>query len=124
MAMKRIFKKVIIRKISHNHSGQVMILSVILLGAILISATAIAGLLIIYQIRQANDTVNSTRAFFAADAALEWKIYEYSKATTTNLLFETPGLTFDTSTSTEDGYFVIGSRGFSGQAVRALEALF
>ncbi|MDI6821189.1 MAG: hypothetical protein QMD65_03365 [Patescibacteria group bacterium] len=125
MNIKKRLKKRIISKSRNCRSGQVMILSIILLGGILISATAIAGLLVIYQIRQANDTVNSTKAFFAADAALEWKTYEYIKATTTILIFETPGLTFNATTSTDDGgYFVISSQGFSGQAVRALESLF
>lgn len=63
------------RKIIKSQDGQAMILSIVLLGALLLSASAIAGLLTIFQIRQANNVVNSTKAIFAADAALEWATY-------------------------------------------------
>ncbi len=48
-----------------------MLISVIILGGILLSAAGIAGLLTIYQIRAANDVVNSAKAIFAADAGIE-----------------------------------------------------
>jgi hypothetical protein len=63
------------RNIIKAQDGQAMILSIVLLGALLLSASAIAGLLTIFQIRQANNVVNSTKAIFAADAALEWATY-------------------------------------------------
>lgn len=56
-------------------SGQVLLMSVMMLGGILLSATAIAGLLMQYQIRQTNDAANSAKALFAADAGLEWESY-------------------------------------------------
>lgn len=69
------------RNIIKTQDGQAMILSIVLLGALLLSASAIAGLLTISQIRQANNVVNSTKAIFAADAALEWATYAcYSEA--------------------------------------------
>lgn len=56
-------------------SGQVLLMSVMMLGGILLSATAIAGLLMQYQIRQTNDAANSAKALFAADATLEFESY-------------------------------------------------
>jgi len=54
-----------------NNSGQVMIVSVILLGGILLSSAAVAGTLLAYQIRQANDVKKSSAAFYAADSGME-----------------------------------------------------
>lgn len=54
-----------------NSGGQAMIITVVMMGGILLSATAIAGLLLVYQIRQSNDSVSSAKAFFAADAGME-----------------------------------------------------
>ena len=55
--------------------GQVMILTVLALGGTMLGATTIAGLLMLYQLRQANDLSNSARAIFAADAGMEWAFY-------------------------------------------------
>lgn len=52
-----------------------MILSIILLGGLLLGASAVAGLLTVFQIRQSNSAVYSTQAIFAADAGLEWASY-------------------------------------------------
>lgn len=42
-------------------------------------ATTIAGLLVTYQIRQATDLMNSGKAIFAADAGIEWGLYQFFK---------------------------------------------
>ena len=60
---------------SGKNSGQLLITSVIMLGGILLSATAVAGLLLRYQLRMTNDAANSAKALFAADAQLEWYSY-------------------------------------------------
>jgi|GEM_PF-1909383 len=57
--------------------GQIMILSTVLIGGALLSATAIAGFVLFFQIRQAGDAVQSAAAFFAADAGIENAIYCY-----------------------------------------------
>ncbi len=54
-----------------RRNGQVMILSVMMLGGILLSGAAIAGLLMLYQIKASNDVVASAKAVFAADTGLE-----------------------------------------------------
>ncbi|MBI5220825.1 MAG: hypothetical protein HY978_03245 [Candidatus Liptonbacteria bacterium] len=57
--------------------GQVMILTTLTLGGVLLGATTIAGLLMVYQIRQTNDMANSAKAVFAADSGIEWGLYSY-----------------------------------------------
>jgi hypothetical protein len=54
-----------------------MILAVLAIGGTLIAATTIAGLLMVYQIRQATDLEKSARAIFAADAGIEWGLYQF-----------------------------------------------
>jgi hypothetical protein len=60
-----------------GRGGQAMILTVTMIGGMFLSATAIAGLLMFYQLQQANDAGNSTVAVFAADAVLETATYYY-----------------------------------------------
>ena len=48
-----------------------MILTVLALGGAVLGATTVAGLLMLYQLRQTSDMANSARAIFAADAGTE-----------------------------------------------------
>lgn len=52
-----------------------MILTVLVLGGTILGATTIAGLLMLYQIRQTTDIANSTKAIYAADSGIEWGLY-------------------------------------------------
>lgn len=54
-----------------------MLLTVVILSGLLLSASTIGGLLMLYQIRQSADIANSTRAIYAADSGLERRIYEF-----------------------------------------------
>ena len=54
--------------------GKVMLLTVLVIGGLLLGASAIAGLLMVYQIRQSGDVANSTKAIFAADSGIEWEL--------------------------------------------------
>ncbi len=104
-----------------------MVLSVLMLGGVLLGVSAFAGLLMVYQIRQVNDALNSAKAFFAADAGIEWQTYNIYKASST--LAEPPVFSNGVSvTSTvfypENGEVIIRAKGFSGRAVRALEIVF
>lgn len=49
-----------------------MLLTTLAIGGTILAATTIAGLLMVYQISQATDIANSTKAIFAADAGTEW----------------------------------------------------
>lgn len=63
-----------------KNNGQVMLITSIVLSGALLGATTIAGLLMLYQLRQGSDITNSTKAIFAADAGLEWRLYRFLKA--------------------------------------------
>ncbi len=68
---------------NNSREGQVMILSIITLGAIMLGATAVSGFLVIYQLRMSSDAASSAKAIFAADAGIEWGIYQFSKPSST-----------------------------------------
>ena len=53
-----------------------MLLTVLIISGTILSATTIAGLLMLYQIRQATQFGLSVQALFAADTGLEWKLFE------------------------------------------------
>ena len=55
--------------------GQVMLLTVLIVSGTILGATAIAGVLMLYQLRQATDFGRSLQALFAADTGLEWRLY-------------------------------------------------
>ena len=112
-----------------RRSGQVMLLSVILIGGILLSAGAIGGLLLIFQVRQANDSENSAKAFFAADAGIEVGSYQYTKVGPFGDVPVPPFTNGATASSTLvydqiAQIIAVRSQGASQKAVRALEAIF
>ena len=62
-----------------DDKGQVMLITVLALSGTILGATTIAGLLTLYQIRQTTDFINSTKAIYAADSGLEWRLYKFFK---------------------------------------------
>ena len=60
--------------------GQARLLAILTLGATMLGATTIAGLLMLYQIRQVTNFRDSTESIFAADAGTEWELYSYFQA--------------------------------------------
>ncbi len=52
-----------------------MLLTVLIVSGAILGATAIAGLLMVYQMRQATNFGQSVQALFAADTGLEWSLY-------------------------------------------------
>lgn len=63
-----------------------MILSILVLGGAILGATTIAGLLMVFQIRQTTDVRNSAQAIFAADAGIETGMYNYFKVSSSTYL--------------------------------------
>ena len=61
-----------------------MILISVMLGGLILSATAIAGLLMYLSLQQAGDSISSAAAFFAADAGVEQGLYCYFYTLTSN----------------------------------------
>jgi hypothetical protein len=60
-----------------GRDGQAMLIAVLSLGGAILGATAVAGLLTLYQLRAVNDSANSAKAIFAADAGVEWTLFDY-----------------------------------------------
>lgn len=54
-----------------------MLLVVLTLGGTMLGVTTVAGLLMLYQIRQATTFRSSAQSVFAADAGSEWALYGY-----------------------------------------------
>ncbi len=54
-----------------------MLIAVLSLGGAILGATTVAGLLTLYQIRATTDTENSAKAIFAADAGVEWALFNH-----------------------------------------------
>jgi hypothetical protein len=70
------FKNINLNK---NRKGQVMIIVSLALGGVMLTSIVIGGILISNQIRQAGNIASSAKALYAADAALEWGMYQFYK---------------------------------------------
>ena len=112
--------------------GQVMLVTVLILGGIIIGTTAIAGYITTLRIKQAGSAAYSAKAIFAADAGLERAFYHCFK-----LGEASPGCGNIGVTSLGNGssysvvYFEDGlgggeirSTGLSSQSARALRFRF
>jgi hypothetical protein len=107
-----------------GNKGQVMLLTVIYLSAAVLGAAALAGLLVLYQLRQTVDIGSSNQAIFAADAGVECALFKrYREATQncgeTTAINLTNGAAYQTSVSADGS--VIRSVGRAGRATRAFE---
>ncbi len=79
-----------------------MILTVLIISGTILGATTIAGILMLNQIRQATNVGHSLQAIFAADAGLEWELYNnfvgsYDKPQMRNANFVTEVIGSDNS---------------------------
>lgn len=115
-----------------NDQGQAMILISVMLGGLILSATAIAGLLMYFTLQQSTDSLSSAAALFAADAGVEQGLYCYFYDVSGNNLAPcenqpVTGLkngTVATSTVTYDaatGAIVSEGDGMSGRTSRVLQ---
>lgn len=57
-----------------KRSGQIFLMSILILSAVMISALFLMSIFI-KDFRQSIETSESVRAFYAADSAMEWQIY-------------------------------------------------
>lgn len=55
--------------------GQVVLLTVLVLGGSILGASAIAGYLMLLSIRGATDLTSSAKAIMAADTGIEWELF-------------------------------------------------
>ncbi|MEK7162955.1 MAG: four helix bundle protein [Patescibacteria group bacterium] len=102
------------------NSGQVMLLTVLILGGAILGASTIAGYLMILKIRLSSDITNSTKAAFAADTGIEWGLYKQFK----NPNYSKPLFSNNSDfTISNDGQF-IKSIGKSSNSYRAFAIQF
>lgn len=65
-------------------TGQVMILTTVIIGGLFLSASVVAGFLMFYQLRQVGDAVASGMAVFATDAGVEEALLCYYRESPDN----------------------------------------
>ena len=102
-----------------NSEGQIMLLTVLVLSGTVLAVTTVAGLLMIYQIRQSGNVTDSAKAIFAAGSGLEWGLYRKFK----NPDYPKPVFTNNASLEmliSQDGQ-TIKSVGSAGKVRRAFE---
>ncbi len=105
--------------------GQVMLLSVLLIGGTILAASSIAGYLMLLRIRASSDITNSTKAIFAADTGLEWELYKYFKGDIEKPLMTNDSSFESQSVDNESGApQYIKSIGKSNKAFRAFTMTF
>lgn len=107
-----------------------MLITTIVLGSTIFGATAIAGLLMSYQIRQTGDFASSARAVSAADSGIEWALYQWARNVNLAPLIFTNGAAvsvtcFDASQNTvacaSGAAKTVKSVGTSGNTSRAFQ---
>jgi len=114
----------------HGRSGQALLMSVIMMGGALLGAAAIAGVLMLFQVRQANNAADSARALFAADAGLEWRTYCVLKdpnypGCSSDFFPIASGASAQTNVEYVSSTIIrIVSDGGAGESVRTLESTF
>ncbi len=101
-----------------------MLLTVVLLSGTVLGVTAIAGVLTLYQLRQASNATDSTRAIYAADAGVEWELYKRAKDDKYAKPVMSNGAEFETKSADAN---IIRSLGFADanhKVARAFELSF
>ncbi|MCX6703019.1 MAG: hypothetical protein NTW60_04125 [Candidatus Wolfebacteria bacterium] len=66
-------------KTKNCERGQVLLMTVLVLGGVMVAASTIAGYLMLLRIRQSTDSASSAVAIAAADAGIEWDLYQRTK---------------------------------------------
>jgi len=72
--MKNLNTRYTIYNTQYRPSGQIFLMSILVLGAVMASALFLMSIFI-KDFRQSIETSESVKAFYAADAAMEWQIY-------------------------------------------------
>lgn len=67
--------------------GQVMLITVLVMSSVFLSATAIAGILMVYQLGQVAKVIDSAKAIFAADAGIERGLFAVFRCNPTTPVF-------------------------------------
>jgi hypothetical protein len=105
-------------KVKSSISGQVMLLTVLILSGSILGASTIAGYLMLLKVRSASDITNSAKAIFAADTGIEWELYKQFK----NPGYPKPSLSNNTNFISSNDTQKIKSIGESNNIFRAFES--
>ena len=92
--------------------AQILLNSVLVIGALILMSTALAGIVIRYQIRSATDIAGSTKAIFAADTGVEWELYKIFKDSSYPKPVLTNGADFFSKSESTASTTKIFSRGY------------
>jgi len=112
--------------------GQVMLLSIMILGGVMLSASVIGGVVLLHQIKQVHDAESSAKAVFASDTGIEYASWCYFKegcsvsgesCTSTSVTFD-DDTCFVLESITGGGELRIISRGRNVSTERVLETVF
>lgn len=92
-----------------------MLLTVLIVSGTILGATTIAGLLMLYELRQATHFGQSLQALFAADTGLEWKLYQQFQDNN----YPPPVMSVDT----QSDFVVVGNASSSIQSIGCAGAI-
>lgn len=106
--------------------GQIMILTTLILSGTILAAVTIAGVLMLYQIRQAGNAMMSGRAIFIADAGLEYELYRFYSADCNYPAptFKINNATLYSETRIDGNDVVFVSNSLAGKTTRGLSVRF
>ncbi|MDO8602027.1 MAG: hypothetical protein Q7R62_02800 [bacterium] len=106
--------------------GQIMILTTLILSGTILAAVTIAGLLMLYQIRQAGNAMQSGRAIFVADAGLEYELYKFYSADCAypKPTFNISPVTLYSTTTISGNDVLFVSNSLAGKTTRGLSLRF
>lgn len=108
-------------------SGQIFLMSILILGAVMASALLLISIFI-KDFRQSIETSESVKAFYAADSAMEWQIYntlndpDASAPVMNNLTGTSSDYSYQNNFLTDDSN--IKTTGVSKRVSRGLEVNF
>ena len=106
----------------NQNSGQIMLLSIVIIGTSILVVSIVAGYLMVQRLRFSSNMVDSAKAVFAADAGIECELYNVSNPGAFNcndsnvLNFDDPLVSVQT---TSDMVSYVKSTGTSNKSKRA-----
>ncbi|MGB9680583.1 MAG: hypothetical protein ACP5OX_01175 [Minisyncoccia bacterium] len=110
-------------KIKQEFKGQIFLMSLLILGAVLILALILLSILT-KDLRQAIETAESVKAFYAADSCMEWQLYN---SFSSQAIQEKPQMTNNTDCEYQNTFEINGqiqTIGISRKVKRGLEINF
>lgn len=120
--MKNLNTQYATRNRQYRPSGQIFLMSILILGAVMASALFLMSIFI-KDFRQSIETSESVKAFYAADSAMEWQIFNAlnDPDATAPVMVNNTSYDFQNNFSTDGN---IKTTGVSKRVSRGLEVNF